>query len=131
MTSHPYVRGVFSSAGFSPGASVCRRGQEKPEADEKLVIEACMGIGEAMAIISSEDPEAFSDEPVAQVFGIYKRPEPSFRGCFRPVGRAEPETSRMYTVPLVRQVFADDEKRAAARRIADKYSRQERLIAKG
>jgi hypothetical protein len=140
MTStHAFVRGTFSSTGFSPGGGIRKKANAGPDPDdmwEEEVLSSYMTIGDSASLLEYDDGfrKMASSNEVAGLFGIYERPEPSFNGCFRPVGRDMPDTASCCRCePIVRQgqaLPADARSRAEA--IAEKHRRnRERILGKG
>ena len=134
--SHAFVRGTFSSTGFSPGGRAIRKtaGSDPEDQWENDVLDAHMSIGDTMALLQYDGGiRKTASGDFAALFGIYERPEPSFGGCFRPFGRSMPETgSTARCVPLVNQEQAlPRSARSKADMIADKYRRhREKLFRK-
>lgn len=135
--NHAFVRGTFSSTGFSPGGRRMKKTAQLDPDDlwEEEVLESYMTIGDSAALLGYDDgfKKMASSNEVAGLFGIYERPEPAFNGCFRPVDRAMPETgTSCWCEPIVRQeqtLPADLSLRAEA--IAEKHRRnRERILGK-
>lgn len=95
-----------------------------------------MSIGDTMALLQYDGGirKTASGDDFAALFGIYERPEPSFNGCFRPIGRSMPETHSMtHCRPLVAQdQILPQDARSKADMIAAKHRRhRESLFRKG
>lgn len=134
--SHAFVRGTFSSAGFSPGGRVRKTAGDDPDDQwENDVLDSHMSIGDTMALLQYDGGirKAASGD-FAALFGAYERPEPSFNGCFRPMGRSMPETNSMTRcVPVVGQEqILPQTARSKADMIAEKHRQhRESLFRKG
>jgi hypothetical protein len=130
---HAFVRGAFSSSGFSSGGRGMKRTGNADDAWEDRVLNAHMSIGDSMTLLEyDEGLRKTAGDPVARLFGIYERPEPSFSGCFRPLDRAMPGTTGgCRCEPIVRQeqtLPPDQASRAAM--IAGKWRRHREHITR-
>lgn len=138
MANHAFVRGMFSSTGFSPGGGRIKKkaGLDPDDMWEEEILEAHMSIGDTMALLGYDDgfKKMASSNEIAGLFGIYERHEPSFNGCFRPIDRAMPDTMGWCRCePIVRQEQAlPADARSRAEAIAEKHRRnRERILGKG
>lgn len=133
--SHAFVRGTFSSTGYSPGGGRIRKKAGGPDPDdvwEDDVLDAHMSIGDTMALLDMGFRKTAGDSDIARLFGIYERPEPLFNGCFRPVDRAMPDTgSGCRCEPIVRQEqILPPDKQARADMIAAKWRHHRESITR-